>query len=220
MPEIGHIFSKGGGELTEFGNDYICVKNSQINVDVDGANGQHGKPPAYAPSGYGGQAPLDSMGDAGTGQGDWWALVMDGDGNPIVQGNSDPCPGAYVSETSLYMLKSDGSQFDRIDPMRYVDAATVPFLVICPQLKNGVAPIVLGCRAVLTNTEKNIKIEAVVADGGNSDEMGEISLAAAQQLQINANAKAVIDEGHMLTMEIYPGTAAVVDGVTYPLQSS
>ena len=104
--------------------------------------------------------------------------------------------------------------------MKYVDAATVPYLVICPELRDSVGPIVMGCRAVLTNTEKNIKIEAVVGDGGNSNEMGEISQAAADQLSIPATAKSVNTEANLLTMEIYPGTAAVVDGVTYPLQPS
>ena len=82
------------------------------------------------------------------------------------------------------------------------------------------SPIVLGCRAVLTNTENNITIEAVVADGGNTNEMGEISYAAAQALGNLGTPLSVNNEGHLLTMEIYPGVPAVVNGVTYPLQPS
>lgn len=78
----------------------------------------------------------------------------------------------------------------------------------------------MGCRAVLTNTEKNIKIEGVVGDGGNSNEMGEISRAAAEQLSIPGNARDVETSAPLLQMEIYPGVPAVVNGVTYPLQSS
>lgn len=218
MPEIGHIF-KNGGTLTEFGNDYIKIEGSQVEIDADGANGQHGQPPAYAPEGYGGPKPLDVLADAGS-SGDWYGVVTDGSGNPIVQSQSEPCPGAYVSPTSLRLKQEDGSFFPETDPMGYVDAATVPFLVICPELLDGVAPIVMGCRAVLTNTENNTTIEAVVADGGNTNEMGEISYAAAKALGNLGTPLAVYNEGHLLTMEIYPGTAAVVDGVTYPLQAS
>ena len=218
MPEIGHIF-RNGGKLTQFSNDIIKIEGSQIDVDADGANGQHGQPPAYAPDGYPGPKPLDVLADAGS-PGQWWGIVTDSSGNPIVQSESDPCPGAYVSPTSLQLLKPDGSHYASTDPMAYVDAATVPFLVICPELRNGVAPIVLGCRAVLTNTENNITIEAVVADGGNTNEMGEISYAAAQALGNLGTPLSVNNEGHLLTMEIYPGVPAVVNGVTYPLQPS
>ena len=214
--EINHQF-KDGGILTEIRDDYIRIEKSTVDIDADGANGQHGKPPAYAPESFG--ETLDILRDAGR-PGKWWALATDSSGQPIVQGKSDPCPGAYISETSLHLPKPDGSEFDPTDPMCYVDAATVPFLVICPELVRSVKPVVMGCRAVLTNTAKSIKIEAVVADGGNSNEMGEISLAAAQQLQIPGNARGVDTSEPLLTMEIYPGVAAVVDGVTYPLQPS
>jgi len=216
--QVGHIFSKGGGTVTELSDDYIKIEHSRIDVDADGANGQNGKPPAYAPNGYGGPQPIDVLGDAGS-VGDWWALVTDHQGNPIVQGPSAPCPGAYVSTTSLFMRKPDGSAYDPTDPRAYVDAATVPYLVVCPQVRDAVRPIVFGCRAVLTNTKKNIRIEAVVADGGNSDEMGEISYAAALALGNLGTPLAVNDEDPLLTMEIYPGTPAVVNGVTYHLQS-
>ncbi len=218
MPEVGQIY-RNGGKLTEFRDDYIKIEGSQVDIDADGANGQHGKAPAYAPDGYGGPKPLDVLQDAGS-PGDWYGIVTDSSGDPIVQRGSDPCPGAYVSATSLQLLKPDGSHYEATDPMAYVDAATVPFLVICPELRVAVKPIVFGCRAVLTNTENNVTIEAVVADGGNRNTMGEISYAAAQQLGNLGTPLSVNNEGHLLTIEIYPGTAAVVDGVTYPLQPS
>lgn len=207
--QIGHIFINGG-ELTEIQSNYICIKNSQVDIDADGANGQHGKPPAYAPESFNGPT-LDDLADAGH-PGDWWALVTDGSGQPIVQGSSDPCPGAYISTTSLLLTE------DQKSPYCYVDAATVPYLVVCAGVTDSVGPMVMGCRAVLTNTEKNIKVEAVVGDGGNTNEMGEISQAAAEALGIPGNARGVDTSEHLLTMEIYPGTPAVVDGVTYPLQ--
>src|SRR5262249_26952383 len=47
---------------------------------------------------------LDSLAHAGH-PGNWWALVTDNgrpSGHPVVQGNSDPAPGFYVSATALY----------------------------------------------------------------------------------------------------------------------
>lgn len=217
--QIGHVFINGG-RLTELRQDYIKIEGSQVAIDVDGANGQNGQPPAYAPAGWG--HTLDSLGDAGH-PGNWWALVTDNGertGEPVTQQAGDPCPGAYISMSSLHLRNADGSAREATDPFRYVDAATVPFLVVCPQVIEAVDPIVMGCRAVLTNTKNNISIEAVVADGGNTNEMGEISLAAAQALQIPGNAHGVNTSEHLLTMEIYPGVAAVVNSVTYPLQHS
>jgi hypothetical protein len=215
--QIGHVF-KNGGTLTVFSQNAITITGSQVDIDADGANGQFGQPPAYAPVGWG--PTLDNLGDAGN-PGDWWALATDNgqpSGNPIVQGPLDPCPGAYVSQTSLHLLNPDGTQMPASNPMRYVDAATVPFLVICPELRDAVDPIVFGCLAILTNTQTGATCAAVVADGGNYNEMGEISQAAAEALGIPGNARGVGTSANLLTMQIFPGLAAVVNGVTYPLQ--
>ena len=40
----------------------------------------------------------------------------------------------------------------------------------------GVVGVVMGCRAVVTNTKNSKSVEAVVADGGPSNKLGEISL--------------------------------------------
>lgn len=58
--------------------------------------------------------------------GNWFGVVTDtGEvtGTPLVQGNSDPFPGFYVSSSSLV----DKSK-KRGDPTRYVDARKVPYL--------------------------------------------------------------------------------------------
>lgn len=217
--QVGHQFkymnegAQPGGTVTELRDDYIKIENSPIDVDADGANGQFGKEPAYAPDGWG--KTLDTIADGG------WSGVVGGEDNPAIQGDSDPCPGAYVSPTSLRLKKPDGSFFEERDPMGYVDAASVPFLVICGEVLDSVPGIIFGCRAVLTNQSTKEKVEAVCGDGGNSNEMGEISYAAAQALGIKgASPLSIPDDAPLITMEIYPGTAAVVDGVTYPLQSS
>src|ERR1700739_1998894 len=73
-------------------------------LDGDGANGQFGQPPCYAPASFTGKT-LDVLANAGR-PGNCFGVVT-GTGEqhatPVVQGPQDPCPGAYVSATSLHL---------------------------------------------------------------------------------------------------------------------
>src|SRR4051795_6503541 len=95
---IGTIRDKDTGinvTITEENDDSVTF-SAGATLDGDGANGQGGEAPCYAPSGWG--HTLDVIGNAG-GPGDWYGVVTDSgdeDGNPVVQGKNDPCPGAYV----------------------------------------------------------------------------------------------------------------------------
>ena len=94
-------------------------------IDADGANGQTGGVPVYAPKGFT-PAPLDFLANAG-GPGNWFGVVTDTgeeDGRPVKQNASGPAPGAYVSATSYRW-----PTLARIDPLAYVDAAGVPYIV-------------------------------------------------------------------------------------------
>ena len=90
----------------------------------------------------------------------------------------------------------------------------------------GVAGVVMGCRAVVTNTKNNKSVEAVVADGGPSNKLGEISLACAKAIGVPAgegakhpaNSGGIDASSHVIHYRLFPGVAAVVNGVTYPLQ--
>ena len=46
----------------------------------------------------------------------------------------------------------------------------------------GVAGVVMGCRAVVTNTRNDKSVEAVAANGGPSNKLGEMSLACAKAI--------------------------------------
>jgi hypothetical protein len=89
-----------------------------MTIDADGALR------AYHPD----DAPgLDLLAHAG-GPGNWWGVVThDGTpgGTPIVQGESAPAPGFYVSQTSL---ADTAKPID--DPARYVDAAAIPYVAL------------------------------------------------------------------------------------------
>ncbi len=144
-----------------------------MSVDADGA------PKAYHPRPKQG---LDCLANAGH-PGDWWALVTDTgkpDGQPILQGPTDPAPGFYVSTTSLQNVDKPVS-----DPRRYVDASTVPYIAVSPVLRDK-AKVKLGDFVVVTNGDR--RAFAIVADIGPKQHLGEGSIALAEALGLPSNA--------------------------------
>src|SRR5215470_2775889 len=102
---IGNI--KGSDIVEE--DDKSVTFTAAAQLDGDGANGQFGQPPCYAPESFAGKT-LDVLANAG-GPGNWFGVVTDTgreDGTPVVQGPQDPCPGACVSATSLHLPGQDG----------------------------------------------------------------------------------------------------------------
>jgi len=191
-------------------------------LDGDGACGQFGGLPCYAPASYGGKT-LDVLLNAGC-PGNWNGIVTDDFGIPIIQGPGDPCPGAYVSATSLYLLSEEGEDLPDCSPFKYVDSATVPFIVVPPMIIRGVAGIVMGCRCVVTNTRNRRRVVAVVADCGPKDHLGEISIACAKAIGIPIGKNYPANGGGALApsikYQLFPGIPAVVKGIRYPLRSS
>jgi hypothetical protein len=213
-----------GSDIVEE-NDGSVTFSAGATLDGDGANGQFGGDPCYAPSSYSGGT-LDVIGNAGH-PGNWFGVVTDtGEetGKPIVQGAGDPCPGAYVSATSLHLPGRDGKPLPRSSPFKYVDSATVPFIAVPPMIIKGVAGIVMGCRVMVTNTKNGKKTEAVVADGGPSNHLGEISVACAKAIGVSTGGPHPANSGGAdspdIHYQLFPGVAAVVNGVTYSLQHS
>jgi hypothetical protein len=221
MRKIGTI--KGNDIIEQ--DDGSVTFSAGATLDGDGANGQFGGPPCYAPASYHGQT-LDVIGNAG-GPGNWYGVVTDTgeeDGTPIVQKSTDPCPGAYISATSLHLLDENGQRLPASSPFKYVDSATVPFVVVPPMIVKGVAGIVLGCRCVVTNSRTGKTTEAVVADTGPHNHLGEISVACAKAIGVSTGTTHPANGGGAssptIHYQLFPGTAAVVNGVTYPLQHS
>lgn len=149
---------------------------SGLAIDADGAFR------AYHPSDRLG---LDSLKHAGH-PGNWWALVTDNEktsGRPIVQGKSDPAPGYYVSATALY----DPDNRNVRDPHRYVDAATIPYVVLHPKV---LAFAHLGDFATVVNFQNGKTSAAIVADESAPNlSVGEGSIALAEQLGIDWNPR-------------------------------
>src|SRR2546429_333550 len=81
---------------------------------------------------------------------------------------------------------------------------------------DGVAPIVLGCCAVVTNSRNGKSTEAVVADTGPRNHLGEISVACAKAIGIPTGTTHPANGGGAssptIEYRLFPGIPAVVNG--------
>jgi Fungal chitosanase of glycosyl hydrolase group 75 len=152
------------------------VYRSGMAVDADGAYR------AYHPDNRLG---LDSIEHAGH-PGNWWALATDTgnpNGRPVIQSKNDPAPGYYVSMTALY----DSSIEDEHNPRRFVDAATIPYVVLPPE---GLKHAGLGDFATIVNLQNGRVAGGIVADESAPElPMGEGSMALAKMLDIDPNPR-------------------------------
>ncbi|MGV3633082.1 MAG: glycoside hydrolase family 75 protein [Pseudorhodoplanes sp.] len=129
---------------------------------------------------------LDYLANAGR-PGNWWALVTDASGEPIVQSETDPAPGYYVSTTALTNPTSDPSK-----PTRFIDAATIPYAV-CPGRRYSSFStgriLRLGDVGVAYNTRNGRLSYVQFGETGPATKIGEGSIALAERLGIPASAK-------------------------------
>jgi hypothetical protein len=146
-----------------------------------------GSPRCYGPSGCS-PAPLDYLGNAGY-PGNWWGVVTDSYGNPIVQkkGNppKHPYPSLYVSCTAYGF-----PEYPEEDCRHWVDAEKVHFSVIPSSVRMAVPPKFLGCRALIIDKKNSRELECVCAEIGPSTHMGEASMLVCKYFGLNPDPKA------------------------------
>jgi len=171
-------------------------------IDADGANGQNENKFAYR---YPTNDGLDDIhGSAGYPNGAWQdILVNDGSSHPLTDGNGN----AYSQTTYAWP--------GRPIPTRAVDATAVAYVVVNPHVRLNAMGVVIGCKAVLTYQGNSVT--AVVADVSGPNDIGEMSVAAAEALGIPSSPRTGgVNDG--VQFEFWPGTRAVVNGETYVLQ--
>lgn len=154
-------------------DDYIAWENG-VNIDADGS------PRAYSPNGG-----LDYLANAKDSHGNWVGVAVDSAGNPFIQGYNGigPCTGAYISTTSL----QDHSK-DVMDAARYVDSEKVPYISIPRNaIKDYGASVGDVGFCFCRSTGKFCA--GIVVDTGPKNKWGEVSIAMANALGINASAK-------------------------------
>lgn len=170
------------------------IEDLPLNCDGDGANGQSSDP-CYVPEGSG-LPHLDNLANAGH-PGNWWGLACRPNGIPFLQGPTDPAPMAYISTTAYQCPDTEIN-----DPMRYLDAASVPFIVVPASFVRGVPGIVKGCACEVEYKGKIVP--AMVGDVG--PQFGEFSLFLCKQFDPNATCHGTsISSG--VTVRVWPGKA-------------
>ena len=130
------------------------------------------------------------------------AICCDGSGgNP----SDDPC---YQPETAYW---NNGN---------FVNPYEVPYIVVPPQVRYGVDPVVMGCQGVIINLENGLSTPAMVGDEGPDDKIGEASVEAAKRVGLSGDPNDGGTSEHTILYIIWPGVEAVVDGKTWALQPS
>ncbi|MFH1321962.1 MAG: T9SS type A sorting domain-containing protein [Bacteroidota bacterium] len=141
---------------------------AKMSIDADGS------PRAYGPNDSG----LDWTANAGY-PGNWWGIVTDVNGDPVIQGSGDPYPGMYVSTTSLVQ-----SGYLDTNPLRYVDSENIPYIAM-PSALQSLGNISMGDLAYVKNITNGNVSYAYLADTGPGGKLGEGSMYLATALGIN-----------------------------------
>jgi len=102
---------------------------------------------------------------------------------------------------------------------KFLNAQKDKYIVIPPQIRSGVDPVVMGCQARLTNLKTGTIQEAVTGDIGPKDKTGEAAYCLAKIVnpKISHNTG---DKNLIYLYELWPGKAAIVDGKKYKLESA
>jgi hypothetical protein len=183
---------------------------ADADIDADGANGQNGAHAAYKADDSGSEALAN--GGMGIHQGEVVG-IKDFFKDVVVVEHGKPkiFPGGIIVSKTAYHIR--GEQDDT--PERYVDAETVPYVVVPPVIINRTQGVVRGCFARVTFKGKSV--DCVVADVGPSKKVGEISIAAARAVDMPASPRSGGEDRKIVEYEIFPGREATINGVTFPL---
>ena len=175
---------------------------ADADIDADGANGQNGGPAAYMADDSGTELLANGGMKIVNGRvvcAKPWArdiVILDADNEPKV------FPGGVIASTTWY--RHPGKALD--DPAAYVDAETIPYVVVPPLIVQRTAGVVRGCKARVSLRGRTV--DAVVADRGPTARIGELSIAAARALGLPPSPRNGGTEKPDVLYELWPGLAA------------
>ena len=167
-----------------------------------------GSPTSYGPNNKGD----DYTANAGH-PGNWWGVVTDSKGNPIIQSGrkpEQPHKGYYVSCTAYFR-----EDYPNFDVRKWLDARNILYVVVPSDIRSKVGPVVLGCRATVERDGKII--ECVTGELGPKGELGEASQAVCRAFELRDNPRNGGSSSPKFTYRIYPGVAANVNGEQFRL---
>lgn len=175
---------------------------ADADIDADGANGQNGGPAAYRADDGGTEALANGgmkiVGGKVVCAAQWARsiVILGADNQPKI------FPGGVIASMTWYRVPGMAAG----NPAAYVDAETVPYVVVPPLVVQQTAGVVRGCRARVSHRGRSV--DAVVADRGPANRVGEISIAAARALGIDPSPRhGGLDKPEVL-YELWPGVAA------------
>lgn len=175
---------------------------ADADIDADGANGQNGAAAAYMLGDEG----SDYLANGGMYEKDGKVYCVEPgkDNIAIVEDDGHPriYPGGVVGCKTSYKDPTKSIT----DLAAYVDAATVPYIVVPAQVIKLTKGIVLGCLARATYNE--LSVDCVVADVSSAKKVGELSIAAAEALGINSSPRNGGTNDPSVLYELWPGVPA------------
>jgi hypothetical protein len=128
------------------------------------------------------------------------------------------------------MIDDDGSGDPHNDPDfqartsyrnggRWLNADKDRYIVLPPEVILAVKPMVLGCRARVTNVKSGLSWYFIVGDVGPHEKIGEMSMSGAKALGIPDSPTSGGTTDAICVYEVWPGLPATLNGFTYALQS-
>jgi len=100
---------------------------------------------------------------------------------------------------------------------KFLNADVDKYVVIPPQIRYGVDPVVMGCQAKLTRLDSMKSSPAMCGEIGPETKTGEAAYCLARLINPKVSANNG-DERLIYFYELWPGKAAVVDGKKYKLE--
>jgi hypothetical protein len=202
MRTLGTIGSEGFPcRITEEADGRVHFL-ADADIDADGANGQNGAPAAYKADDSGTELLANGGMKIVGGKvicAQSWArdiVILDDDNEPKV------FSGGIIASMTWYRHPGKPPN----DPASYVDAETIPYIVVPSLIIQKTVGIVRGCKARVT--WKNKFVECVVADRGPSNKIGELSIAAARAVGLPFSPRNGGTDKREVLYELWPGVAA------------
>jgi hypothetical protein len=102
---------------------------------------------------------------------------------------------------------------------KFLNADVDKYIVVPPQVRSMVGPVVMGCQGRLTNLSNDVAHAAVTGEIGPDYTTGEAAYCLAKIVnpKISHNSG---DKKRVYMYELWPGVPAVVDGKTYKLEKA
>lgn len=202
MRTLGTMSGEGFVAQIKEDADGRVFYTADADIDADGANGQSGSPAAYRIDDTGTEllanGGMKRVGDRVVCAYNWARSVV------ILGDDNEPkiFAGGIIASTTWYRHRGMAAS----DPAAYVDAETIPYIVVPPLIIQRTAGVVRGCRARVSWQGQSV--DAVVADRGPANKLGELSIAAARAIGMRSSPRNGGTERPDVLYELWPGVPA------------